>query len=109
MCYRGRMGVTSLLGGAPLSFPCPPWAAASTPPLAWAALCCLGGSSELSILMGGGMSLGVAPKRPLPSSGETAGAGRWTGAGEFQPSQQFGIINHQGAPGKKQKVFGKIC
>lgn len=109
MCYRGRMGVTSLLGGAPLSFPCPPWAAASTPPLAWAALCCLGGSSELSILMEGGMSLGVAPKCPLPSSGETAGAGRWTGVGEFQPSQQFGIINHQGAPGKKQKVFGKIC
>lgn len=103
------MGVTSLLGGAPLSFPCPPWAAASTPPLAWAALCCLGGSSELSILMEGGMSLGVAPKCPLPSSGETAGAGRWTGVGEFQPSQQFGIINHQGAPGKKQKVFGKIC
>lgn len=99
----------------------PPWGGSSLLPLpslgccihlpllAWAALCCLGGSLELSILMEGGMSLGVAPKCPLPSSGETAGTGRWTGVGEFQPSQQFGIINHQGAPGKKQKVFGKIC
>lgn len=99
----------------------PPWGGSSLLPLPSLG-CCIHPSPRLgcSLLLGGvlgaehphgggGMSLGVAPKCPLPSSGETAGAGRWTGVGEFQPSQQFGIINHQGAPGKKQKVFGKIC
>lgn len=81
-----------------LASPPPP---SADPPLAPVHLCIL----KMSILMGG-FPPGSLLHPPVLSR---TGAGCWAGAGEFQPGRWFGIINHQGAPGKKQELFGKIC